>query len=55
MNIESIPLLQIPTVTHKLHEDALIKLEEIKSILYLGVKGRINIEGFETHQIDTFA
>ena len=32
-----------------------IDLRQIKSILYLGVKGKIKIPNGETHRIDTFA
>ena len=32
-----------------------IDLRQIKSILYLGVKGRIKVTNGETHRIDTFA
>jgi hypothetical protein len=32
-----------------------IDLRQIKSILYLGVKGKITVPNGETHRIDTFA
>ena len=32
-----------------------IDLRQIKSILYLGVKGKIAVPAGETHRIDTFA
>ena len=32
-----------------------IDLRQIKSILYLGVKGKITVATGETHRIDTFA
>jgi hypothetical protein len=32
-----------------------IDLRQIKTILYLGVKGKINVPSGETHRIDTFA
>jgi hypothetical protein len=32
-----------------------IDLRQIKSILYLGVKGKITVPNGETHRVDTFA
>lgn len=32
-----------------------INLEEIKSILYLGVKGRVPLPVPESHRVDTYA
>jgi hypothetical protein len=32
-----------------------IDLQQIKSILYLGVKGKITVPAGETHRVDTFA
>jgi hypothetical protein len=34
---------------------SIIDLQAIKSILYLGVKGKIQLNGPERHRVDTFA
>jgi hypothetical protein len=36
-------------------EQTVINLQEIKSILYLGVKGKIHLPAAESHRVDTFA
>jgi hypothetical protein len=34
---------------------AVINLQEIKSILYLGVKGKVPLPASESHRVDTYA
>ena len=55
MNIESIPSMIIHNDIKNSPAGSVIKLEEIKSILYLGLKGNVNLKKIETHTIDTFA
>jgi hypothetical protein len=58
MNIETVssskPLPDsrpsIPTA-----EPPVIQLEEIQSIVYLGVKGTAHLSSAESHRVDTFA
>ena len=33
----------------------IIKAEEIKSILYLGVRGEVRLDAGKTHTVDTYA
>lgn len=53
MNIGNIPSVQKNNET--VAQPSVIQLEQIKSILYLGVKGDLNIDQLEPHNIDTFA
>jgi hypothetical protein len=56
MNIESISSNQPPPDSHlPLGGQEVIDLRRIKSILYLGVKGKITVPTGETHRVDTFA
>ncbi len=55
MNIENIPSNIIHSDIKNSAADSVIKLQEIKSILYLGLKGNINLKKIETHTIDKFA
>jgi hypothetical protein len=58
MNIESISSAQTPPETRNSIDNsgqAVIDLQQIKSILYLGVKGKISVPAVESHRIDTFA
>ena len=55
MNIESIPASFMQSALKSSHAEAVIQLNEIKSILYLSLKGEINLNKIETHTIDTFA
>ena len=56
MSVESIssnqtsPEMRIPPGGQEV-----IDLRQIKSILYLGVKGKITVPNSETHRVDTFA
>lgn len=36
-------------------EPQVIPLEEIQSIIYLGVKGTVHLNSSESHRVDTFA
>jgi hypothetical protein len=58
MSIESISSNQPSPETRNQASGAaqeVIDLRQIKSILYLGVKGKIAVPAGETHRIDTFA
>lgn len=58
MNIENIPSQGLPPesrISPQATEQSLIELKEIKSILYLGMKGKLALTGFERHRVDTFA
>mgnify|MGYP001089913791 CR=1 FL=1 len=54
MNIDTISSAK-PLPDARPVEPVLIKLEEIKSILFLGMKGELLIGLPESHQVDTFA
>ena len=56
MSVESISSNQIPPEMRiQPGGQEVIDLRQIKTILYLGVKGKINIPNGETHRVDTFA
>lgn len=58
MNIETISSVKLPPDSRGSPvslEPQVINLDEIKTILYLGVKGRIYASGAESHRVDTFA
>ena len=58
MNIEHISSAQTAPETRNSPDSgvqAVIDLQQIKSILYLGVKGKITDLGSEPHCVDTFA
>ena len=60
MNVENIPLTQITQIsggtrTHGKSPLPVINLQQIKSIIYLGLKGTSSLAPHETHHIDTFA
>jgi hypothetical protein len=58
MSVESISANQTsPDIRTQLPggTQEVIDLRQIKSILYLGVKGKITVPNGETHRIDTFA
>jgi hypothetical protein len=57
MNVESVSSNQ-PSPDTRLQSgngQEVIDLQQIKSILYLGVKGKITVPAGETHRVDTFA
>jgi hypothetical protein len=58
MNVENISS-QVPPPESRtmppVSPQSVIELNEIKSILYLGIKGKLALAGFERHQVDTFA
>jgi hypothetical protein len=53
MKVEGIGNLHVPAT--KTDELPIIKEEEIKSILYLGLRGAIKLDPGKTHAIDTYA
>jgi len=58
MNIESISSQVLPPETRistQGTDHSIIELKDIKSILYLGMKGKLALTGFEQHRVDTFA
>ena len=58
MSVESISSNQLspePRIQTAGETQEVIDLRQIKSILYLGVKGKITVPNGETHRIDTFA
>jgi hypothetical protein len=58
MNIENISSQVLPPETRILPpatHQSVINLNEIKGILYLGMKGKLALIGFERHRVDTFA
>ena len=56
MSVESISSnQQSPDIRLQPGGQEVIDLRQIKSILYLGVKGRITVPIGETHRVDTFA
>jgi hypothetical protein len=58
MNVESISSNQPSPETRIQLADGgqeVIDLRQIKSILYLGVKGKITMPAGESHRVDTFA
>jgi len=55
MNIENISSSQLSPEIHLQGTQEVIDLRRIKSILYLGVKGKITTPAGEIHHIDTFA
>ena len=58
MNIENISSQVLPPETRistQMADQSVIELKEIKTILYLGMKGKLALTGFERHRVDTFA
>jgi hypothetical protein len=53
MKVESVAPARIPAA--QTEELPLIKAEEIKSILYLGLRGTVHLDTGKTHTIDTYA
>jgi len=53
MNVGNIPSVQKSSAA--VAQLSVIQLKQIKSILYLGMKGDLHIDQFEPHNIDTFA
>jgi hypothetical protein len=53
MKIESMALPSVPTTP--IEEMPIIKTEEIKSILYLGIRGNVRPAVNAEHAIDTYA
>jgi hypothetical protein len=58
MNVESVSSQVLPPETRsspQAGKQSIIDLNEIKIILYLGMKGKVALPGFEGHRVDTFA
>ena len=58
MNVENVSSQVLPPETRtttQAIDQSIIALKEIKSILYLGMKGKLALTGFEQHRVDTFA
>jgi hypothetical protein len=53
MKIESVALPTVPIA--QTMEMPIIKADDIKSILYLGIKGEIQLETGKKHTVDTYA
>jgi hypothetical protein len=53
MKVDSIALPTMPNPQGA--EMQLIKADDIKSILYLGIKGEIKLETGKKHTVDTYA
>ncbi len=53
MKVESVAVPHVPAT--QMDELPIIKAEEIKSILYLGLRGAIQLDAGKTHTIDTYA
>jgi hypothetical protein len=58
MNVETVSSQGLPPESRgstQAAEQIVIELKEIKDILYLGMKGKPSLTGFEQHRVDTFA
>ena len=58
MNVENVSSQVLPPETRisaQGTDHSIIELKDIKSILYLGMKGKLAPTGFERHRVDTFA
>jgi hypothetical protein len=53
MKIDSVALPAVPMT--QTMEMPIIKVDDIKSILYLGIKGEIQLETGKKHTVDTYA
>jgi hypothetical protein len=53
MKIDSVALPTVPMT--QTMEMPIIKVDDIKSILYLGIKGEIQLETGKKHTVDTYA
>jgi len=53
MKVDSIALPTVPSAQEP--QMPLIKAEDIKSILYLGIKGEIKLDMGGKHTVDTYA
>jgi hypothetical protein len=53
MKIESVALSSVPTTP--IEDLPIIKAEEIKSILYLGIRGNVRPAATAEHAVDTYA
>lgn len=55
MTINNVTPTQFWNVSSSETEPPLINTEEIRSILYLGIRGNVTVESEEEHSIDTYA
>ena len=56
MEMQSIPSVTItPSIKPPVKLNQLIELEQIKRILYLGIKGSVKTLDGQDHSVDTFA
>ena len=53
MKIESVAIPSVPTTP--IAEMPIIKAEEIRSILYLGIRGNVQLAVDARHTVDTYA
>jgi hypothetical protein len=53
MKVDSIALSAVPNA--QAADLPIIKVDEIKSILYLGIKGEIRLDASSKHTVDTYA
>lgn len=53
MKVDSVALPVVPTSLPE--ELPIINAEEIKSILYLGIRGEVKLEAGKKHTVDTYA
>jgi hypothetical protein len=53
MKIDSVALPTVPNT--QAVEMPIINMDDIKSILYLGIKGEIKLETGKKHTVDTYA
>jgi hypothetical protein len=53
MKVDSIALPIVPASQQE--ELPIINVEEIKSILYLGIRGEVSLETGRKHTVDTYA
>ncbi|HET6452232.1 MAG TPA: hypothetical protein VFI08_13020 [Spirochaetia bacterium] len=52
MKVDSVALPPLPTSNQDL---AIMKADDIKAILYLGIKGEIKLDTDKKHTVDTYA
>ena len=53
MKVDSVALPTVPNI--QAAEMPIIKADDIKSILYLGIKGEIKLDMGQKHTVDTYA
>ena len=53
MKVDSVALPTVPTT--QIAEPPIIKVDDIKTILFLGIKGEIRLDAGTKHTVDTYA